>query len=508
MVYVKSLFKLLAQFLAILALVLSGISCQTDEYEERDARRIKPWSEDSRYWQYKGEPILLLGGSDQDNLFNHPNIGPDGLEAHLNLLTSVGGNYLRNTMSSRDRIDPDSDLYNDINLYPFHRDEETGLYDLNRWDEAYWELFSNYIEMTARRDIIVQIEFWDRWDMGQVWGGAYSAEAWSAHPYNPKNNINYTADETILDDEEFNHKEFTSDYNIFRTIPELDDDPLVLSFQEAWVDRILSITFEYDHILYCISNESTASEEWARYWAEFIRNKAAEANVNIEVTEMWNARDLTDPVHRRTFDHPDLYSFVDVSQNNLRDEQVHWDNMQIARQIVADPPRPVNNNKIYGGSALGGGIPEGLNKFWRNILGGIASSRFHRPGPRPGYFSIGLSEIAQQQIRSARVFQEAFDVFRAEPDVTSSLLTDRDTNEAYLAYIPGEQYAIYFTDGGEVGLDLRDTQGRFNLKWLDITTSQWSDEEEISGGNIIEIKTPGAGQWIGVVQSRRSLFRW
>jgi hypothetical protein len=193
---------------------------------------------------------------------------------------------------------------------------------------------------------------------------------------------------------------------------------------------------------------------------------------------MWNAWDLTDPVHRRTFDHPDLYSFVDVSQNNLRHEQVHWDNMQIARQIVADPPRPVNNNKIYGGSALGGGIPEGLNKFWRNILGGIASSRFHRPGPQHGYFSIGLSEIAQQQIRSARVFQEAFDVFRAEPDVNSSLLTDRDTNEAYLAYIPGEQYAVYFTDGGEVGLDLRDTQGRFNLKWLDITSSQWSGEEE------------------------------
>jgi hypothetical protein len=499
LVPVKNLIKILAKFITVIALLLPGISCQPDDYKERDARRIKPWPEDPRYWQYRGEPILLLGGSDQDNLFNHPNIGPNGLEAHLDLLTSSGGNYLRNTMSSRDRVDPDSDLYNDNNLYPFHRDEETGLYDLSRWNEAYWDLFSNFIEMTAQRDIIVQIEIWDRWDMGQVWGGAYSAEAWSAHPYNPKNNINYTAEETILDDEEFNHKVYTSDYNIFRTIPELDDDSLVLSFQRAWVTRILSITFEYDHILYCISNESTASEEWARYWAEFIRSKAAEVNVKVEVTEMWNAWDLTDPVHRRTFDHPGLYSFVDVSQNNLRHEQVHWDNMQVARQIVADPPRPVNNNKIYGGSALGGGIPEGLNKFWRNILGGIASSRFHRPGPRHGYFSIGLSEIARQQIRSARVFQEAFDVFRAEPDVNSSLLSDRDINEAYLAYIPGKQYAIYFTDGGEVGLDLRDTHGRFILKWLDISNSKWSGAEEISGGEIIGIKTPAKGHWIVVV---------
>ena len=497
---VRSIFKVLAKLL-IAGILISGFSCQADHHEQREARRIKPWSEDPRYWQYKGEPILLLGGSDQDNLFNHPNIGPDGLEAHLDLLTSAGGNYLRNTMSSRDRIDPDSDLYNDINLYPFYRDEETGLYDLSRWDEDYWELFGNFIEMTAQRNIIVQIEIWDRWDYGRVWGGAYSAEAWSAHPFNPKNNINYTAGETVLDEEDFNHEVYTRDYNIFRTIPELDNDPIVLPFQQAFVDRMLSVTFDYDHILYCVSNESTASEEWARYWANHLRDRAREASVNIEVTEMWDAHDLTDPMHRRTLDHPDLYSFVDVSQNNLRDGQVHWDNMQIARQIVADPPRPVNNNKVYGGSALGGGIPEGLNKFWRNILGGIASSRFHRPGPRHGYFSIGLSETAQQQIRSARVFQEAFDVFRAEPDVNSRLLIDREINEAYLAFTPGEQYAVYFTDGGNVGLDLRDDPGDFEMKWLDISNSKWLEEQEISGGNVIELQAPDEGHWVAVIVS-------
>lgn len=494
------LFTRFAQIVLAGTLLLSGISCRINNKEPQEDMRIRPWTEDARYWQYKGKPVLLLGGSDQDNLFNHPDIGPDGVEAHLDLLTSVGGNYLRNTMSSRDRVDPDSDLYNDNNLYPFYRDENTGLYDLRRWNEAYWDRFRSFIGMTAKRDIIVQIEIWDRWDYGRVWGGAYSAEAWSAHPFNPRHNINYTAEESILDEEEFNHEVYTSDYNIFRTIPELDDDPLVLSFQQAFVDRILSVTFEHDHILYCISNESTASEEWARYWAEYIRNKAGEANKNIEITEMWNAHDLTDSVHRRTFDHPGLYSFVDVSQNNLRDGQTHWDNMQIARQIVADPPRPVNNNKIYGGSALGGGIPEGLNKFWRNILGGIASSRFHRPGPDYGYFSIGLSELAQTQIRSARMFEEIFNVFRAEPDINSRLLIDRQPNEAYLAFTDGEQYAVYFTDGGEVNLDLTDAQGKFRMMWLDINNSRWLVEKEISGGDIVELKTPDAGHWIVVLR--------
>ena len=43
---------------------------------DREAERIQPWEEDARYWQYKGEPVLLMGVSDMDNLFNHPDIGP------------------------------------------------------------------------------------------------------------------------------------------------------------------------------------------------------------------------------------------------------------------------------------------------------------------------------------------------------------------------------------------------------------------------------------------------
>ena len=461
--------------------------------DDREEWRIKPWQADPRYWQYKGDPVLLLGGSDQDNLFNHPNIASVGVEAHLDLLVSAGGNYIRNTMSSRDRLDPDSDLYNDINRYPFHFDEEAGLYDLDRWDEIYWQQFSDFLRMTAERDIIVQIEIWDRWDYGEVWGGAYSAEAWSGHPFNPKNNMNYTEENTNLFEEKWEN------YPIFRTIPELDNSPQVLAYQEAFVARLLEMTFEYGHILYCISNESTATEEWSRYWAHFIRRNADEAGVGIELTEMWNEHDLTHPMHRRTFDHPELYDFVDTSQNNLRDGQIHWNNMQAARQMVADPPRPMNNNKIYGGSALGGGVEEGTHKFWRNILGGVASSRFHRPGPRDGFFSIGLNELAQTQIRSARMFLEKFDVFRAEPDVDSKLLSNREVNEAYLAFTPGEQYAVYFPDGGSVGLDVSGGSGNFTLQWLHISNRSWSAERSIQEVNTLELMAPGRGQWIALI---------
>jgi hypothetical protein len=477
---------------AIVALALTTAFARGD-----DANRIQPYSNNPTYWQFQGKPVLLLGGTNQDNLFNHPNLGPDGLEAHLDLLAAVGGNYVRNTMSSRDRVDPNSDLYNDDNLYPFHRDGESGLYDLGRFNDAYWTRFRDFLKMTAERDIIVQIEIWDRWDYGVVWGGgAYRAEAWSAHPFNPKNNVNYTSEQTGI------HEEKWEGYPIFRTIPELDDVPEVLAFQEAMVGKLLSISLAHQHVLYCISNESTATEPWSRHWARFVRRKAEEADVNIEVTEMWNAHDLTDPMHRRTFDHPELYSFVDTSQNNLRNGQTHWDNMQAARQMVSDPPRPMNNVKIYGGSSLGGGTVEGTHKFWRNIIGGVATSRFHRPGPRDGFFSIGLNELAQTQLRSARMFLEAFDVFAAEPD--NGLLADRAENEAYCAADPGKQYAVYFPDGGSVLLDLSAAEGPFRTRWLDIESSRWSDEAAIQGGKPARLRAPGSGQWVALVEPASS----
>ena len=49
---------------------------------------IKPYSANPFYWQYKGEPLLLVGGSDTDHLF----LWPD-LLSHLNDIQSFGGNY-------------------------------------------------------------------------------------------------------------------------------------------------------------------------------------------------------------------------------------------------------------------------------------------------------------------------------------------------------------------------------------------------------------------------------
>ncbi len=79
-------------FFLLSALLLVG-SCA----QHVNTDHIQPYDKNPRYWQYKEEPVMLIGGSKDDNLFQVPH-----LKAHLNQMKEVGANYVRNTMSSRD----------------------------------------------------------------------------------------------------------------------------------------------------------------------------------------------------------------------------------------------------------------------------------------------------------------------------------------------------------------------------------------------------------------------
>ena len=76
--------------------------------------RIRPYEDNPRYWQYRGEPVLLLGGSETDHIFLL-----DGLKEHLDEIVRAGGNYVRCTMSQREGLD----------LKPYQRGDD-GKFDL------------------------------------------------------------------------------------------------------------------------------------------------------------------------------------------------------------------------------------------------------------------------------------------------------------------------------------------------------------------------------------------
>lgn len=460
--------------------VQDTISRPTGEHPvfDRD-ETIRPYSENPRYWQYRGEPVLLLGGSVDDNLFQIPN-----LEAHLEEIAAAGGNYIRNTMSAR----PDFGF----EVYAYvERDD--GTFDLDEWNPEYWRRFEDLLRWTHQRDILVQIEVWDRFD--------YSQDNWEASPWRPANNVNYSTTASGLANHYPVHP-WRDKQPFFHSIPGM---PLytpaldvVRRRQERRMAKILAHSLRYPNVLYCMNNETSTPPPWGQHWMTFIRNQAAEQGRDVFVTDMfddgWEPRKSAKI--RQALDQPETYPFIEISQINSRSfNEEHWTRLQWVIRELAVAPRPLNNTKIYsdGETNWGSGTPvDGVERFWRNLIGGAASCRFHRPGG-----GIGLNDIARACIRAARALESRIPLWDVAP--RQDLLSARETDEAYLAAAPGQAYALFFTDGGEVRLDLSPREGAFTVGWINVSTGQWEGEGSLPDGDRVTVTVPGKGPWVAAI---------
>jgi hypothetical protein len=327
----------------------------------------------------------------------------------------------------------------------------------------------------------VQIEVWDRFD--------YSTKNWEPHPYNPKNNVNYTYAQSGFVDHYPDHPGQNKQPFFFAT-PKQRNNTVILKYQERFVDKMLAYSVRHDHVLYCMDNETSAEEAWGAYWADFIRQRARQAGRQVCVTEMWDAWDLKADEHKRTFDHPERYDFCDVSQNNQKKGQEHWDNFQWVRQRVTAPPRPLNTTKTYGADGGPyGNNRDGIERFWHHVIDGAAAARFHRPNS-----GLGLSEPAIAAVKAGRKLESPIKLWDVEP--ANHLLSERSANEAYLTARPGQAYVLFFTDGGSVVLDLKNAPGRFDARWIDIAHGEWGKHETFDGGGATRIAVPGTGPWV------------
>lgn len=422
-----------AGILAFIFIIACFSSCESsDQTIAAGDNRLQPYTQNPYYWQIDGEPTLLIGASDYHNIFQRPD-----LVEHLELLQSVGGNYVRNTMASREI------LPNHRDLWPFEIVEETEdslifIYDLNQWNEEYWEQFETMLEETAKRDMIVEVTVWERHDFYRTRDQA----GWVRQPYNPENNINYNADEVGLPVGEY--PEPGEDiYNppshpFFRSVPSMENNTTLLPYQQAFVDKILSYTFQHNHVLYNMNNETQESNLWGEYWGTYIQEKADEQGIQIYMTDMQDAHDITDETVARMMN-SELFTFVDISQNNFQKGDLHWERIQYIRDYLAENPKPITNIKVYGTDVenldpeFWGMAQDGKERFWRNVIGGASSVRFHRPP-----WGIGLNEDAQAHVRSAVMFAGQMDFFNAEPRM--DLLKNREPESAWLLVNPGAQF--------------------------------------------------------------------
>lgn len=445
---------------------------------------IQPSEDFPRYWQFHGEPVLLLGGSNDDNLFQ---CTESRLVTQLDILIAAGGNYVRNTMSCRDSG----------NVWPFAQVAGGIFYDMDVWNEEYWRRFTRMLHETVTRGVIVQIEIWAYYDFFDYYGACWGEQG-NRNPWNPVNNSNYSFETTYLKPRYGSPRKDTHDF--FMSVPALNNDRVLLHYQQRYVDRLLRETLPFDNVLFCITNEIRAPyfPAWSAYWLDYIRKKTTAVGKRIETTEIQLTHDIAGEEFGALVQWNDRCTFLDASQNSaVRNGQLHWDNLQTLYRALEDQPRPINHVKIYGADTAAewsGTDHDGGERFWRNIIGGAASVRFHRPPS-----GLGLTEKARTHLRSLRMLTTEFDFFRSQPGSESQRLCNRQANEAYLAMVGDTQFVVYFPDGGSVGLDVSCAPGGYSRRWLEINTSRWHDAERVLADPNVSIICPGPGPWAALL---------
>ena len=499
---------------------------------------IQPSAQSPGYWEYEGQRVMLVGGSDTDHLFlgdgeSMPNGFTLNLTQHLDAIKAAGGNYVRNTMSQRE-------LYP---LVPFYRRND-GKYDLNQWNEEYWTRLANFLSATKARDIIVQIEIWDRFDYTTQSGATQSHQtSWNYSPWNPNNNVTYTASQSGfasayeehpgLDLQPFFHGvpghpcyEGGSCPTMRNTQAQYD---VVRNYQKKFIDKMWSYVKNYDHVLFTMNNETSTHYSWGKYWIDYLQKKGSSAPAS-DMFDLTSSKRLS-AQNNIAVQRPSDYDFLDISQVTQTKfnggSEGHWKAIKEIRNklIVAKSLRPVNSTKIYGSDDINGssytrsvaqrwGDLSAQNSFWVNIIGGFASSRFHRPGG-----GMGLNSKAKSSIEAFRKLEQFIRMWEVEPDFDHSELSGRGTyvqsssvyginfsassftyGEAYLASQPGKKYVLYFTHGGSVDLRLANYSGvNFTVQWMNIETGNWDSSSSITGGSNVRITAPSSQGWVAAI---------
>jgi hypothetical protein len=258
-----------------------------------------------------------------------------------------------------------------------------GKYDLNHFNEPFWNRFHDFCSLCADKGIVLTVEMWSTYTI------------WATSPFNPENNVNYAGP---LDVGKAGRE---ADGSFVNTVPELDNRPEILRYQEKFVEKILDCTWELGNVLYVCGNENRWPREWVEYWAEFVHEYGESKGVKLLYTNIpehiwyrgddpgWHGTNperiyfLFAPAMEDILIRPQ-YDFADMSQLPGDDEYPQFE-MTRYEMIVDCYERSKNNLKPitilknYIGTEEDASVGDKRREAIEYFMAGGAMSGFHRP---------------------------------------------------------------------------------------------------------------------------------
>lgn len=248
--------RILVVYLEIIALFSA---CSENE------QTLKLHPDNPHYFLFRGKPTVLIGSTEHYgavlNLnFDYVKYLDEVAASGLNITRTFSGIYLEPQGAfniSHNSMAPDTGR----SICPWARSNEPGYapggnkFDLNQWDEAYFNRLKDFISEAGKRNIVVELDLFSNF---------YDTIQWKLSPVNYRNNINGLP---AIDDQ----KEVLSLRH-----------PELLAVQEKMVRKIIKELNGFDNLYYEVCNEPyfgdlEALHEWEKYMTAVVVN--AEKNL-------------------------------------------------------------------------------------------------------------------------------------------------------------------------------------------------------------------------------------
>ena len=480
---------------------LSGIAFAQEGKIIAKADRVRISPRNPRYFEYKQKPVFLTGARELEML---PRVGNYPYKQAVDRLAEAGCNHWRIEMyiSDSDREggrkypiestyngwwhDPVTGKQEHLDAYKKNTD---GKFDLNLFNEPFWNRFQDFCELCADKGIVLTVETWSTYTI------------WATSPFNPKNNINYSGPLDVGR----HGRDADSEFSFVRTVPALGNRPEILKFQKKFAKKVLDCTWRAGNVLYICGNENFWPREWVEYWAEFVHAYGRSKGVDLLYTNIPGHSFSPDrkyymlgPGAEDVLTRPQ-YDFADMSQHPGGSRPpcrvTRYKRIVDSYERSTDNPRPITILKNYVGTKESADAGEKRREAIEYFMAGGAMSGFHRPCARgcpEGRWNNCAEKMRNIYLSSLKAAGQAA-TFTSGVEFVDTTRRNDLVSRGWCLAKPGKHYIVYLKKGGE-SVQVKLKPGSY--RWKAFDGQSWTKEEKFDWtGGRHTFKKAGREDW-------------
>lgn len=319
-------------------------------------------------------------------------------------------------------------------------------FDLNQFDEEYFDRLRKRVELAGKNGIYVSIMLFEGWAL------QFSPHAFENHPFYPKNNIN-----GINGDIDGDGKGLE-----IHTMKNKD----ILDIQEKYVKKVINVVNKYDNVLFEISNENyPPSTEWQYHMINFIK-------------EYEKSLSKQHPVGM-------TFQYKGGKNQTLFNSPADWISPNPEGGYRENPPAGDGKKVVITDTDHLWGIGGNEQWVWKSFLRGL-NPIFMDPYDGKvlsGRINPHLAERIRRNLGYTAMMANRIDLTNMMPDTLVA-------STGYCLANDEQEYLVYLPEGDTIFIDLAGTGIHYRSEWFDTGTGTFSDGPVVECGKKVSFISP------------------